>query len=53
MRVSMNLMILVKTLFETSLVKLYVASRPWRVFEDALQDQPHLLMEDFNFEDIQ
>lgn len=28
----------VKTLVETSPVKLCVASRPWRVFEDALQD---------------
>lgn len=43
----------VKTLVETSPVKLCVASRPWQVFEDALQDRPHLLMEDFNFNDIQ
>lgn len=42
----------IKTLIQTSTVKLCVASRPWRVFEDALQDRPHLLMEDFNFEDI-
>lgn len=43
----------VKTLVETSPVKLCVASRPWRVFEDALQDRPHLRMEDFDFKDIQ
>lgn len=43
----------VKTLVETSPTKVCVASRPWRVFEDALQDRPHLLMEDFNFKDIQ
>lgn len=43
----------VKTLVETSPAKVCVSSRPWRVFEDALQDRPHLLMEDFNFKDIQ
>lgn len=49
----MSLVTWVKTLVEVSPVKLCVASRPWRVFEDALQDRPHLLMEDFNFKDIQ
>lgn len=49
----MGLVTWVKVLVETSPVKLCVASRPWRVFEDALQDRPHLLMEDFNFKDIQ
>lgn len=43
----------IKILVETSPIKLCVASRPWRIFEDALQDRPHLLMEDFNFKDIQ
>lgn len=42
----------VKTLTETFPVKMCVASRPWRVFEDALQNRPHLLMEDFNSKDI-
>lgn len=43
----------VKKVVATSPVKFCVASRPWRVFEDALQDRPHLLMENFNFKDIQ
>ncbi|KAL1848935.1 hypothetical protein Daus18300_013444 [Diaporthe australafricana] len=42
----------VKRLPQTLPVKLCVASRPWRVFEDALQDRPHLLMESFNSKDI-
>lgn len=42
-----------KSLVKASPVKLCVASRPWRVFEDALQDRPHLLMENFNLKDIQ
>lgn len=41
-----------KVMVETSPIKVCLASRPWRVFEDALQDRPHLLMEDFNFQDI-
>lgn len=43
----------VKKMVATFPVKFCVASRPWRVFEDALQDRPHLLMENFNFKDIQ
>lgn len=43
----------VKILVKTLPVKLCVSSRPWRVFEDALQDRPQLRMEDFNFRDIQ
>lgn len=43
----------VKKMIATLPVKFCVASRPWRVFEDALQDRPHLLMENFNFKDIQ
>lgn len=43
----------VKTLVGTLPVKLCVASRPWRVFEDALQDRRHLFMENSNFKDIQ
>lgn len=48
-----NLVTWLKKLLETSQIKLCVASRPWRVFEDALLDRPHLRMEDFNFDDIQ
>lgn len=43
----------VKKMIAAFPVKFCVASRPWRVFEDALQDRPHLLMENFNFKDIQ
>lgn len=42
----------IKVLTKTLPVKLCVASRPWRVFEDALQNQPHLLMERFNSKDV-
>lgn len=42
-----------KVMVETSPVKVCLASRPWRVFEDALQDRPHLLMENLNSQDIQ
>lgn len=47
------LVVWVEKLVETSPVKVCVASRPWRVFEEALQHRPHLLMETFNFNDIQ
>lgn len=43
----------VEKLVETSPAKVCVASRPWRVFEETLQHRPHLLMEAFNFNDIQ
>lgn len=43
----------VKQLVATLPVKLCVASRPWRVFEDALQGGAHLLVENINYKDIQ
>lgn len=48
-----GLVVWVEKLVETSPVKVCVASRPWRVFEEALEHRPHLLMEAFNFNDIQ
>lgn len=48
-----GLIVWVEKLVENSPVKVCVASRPWRVFEEALQHRPHLLMEAFNFNDIQ
>lgn len=48
-----GLVVWVEKLVEILPVKVCVASRPWRVFEEALQHRPHLLMEAFNFNDIQ
>lgn len=42
-----------KELVETYPIKLCVASRPWEVFRDALQDKPKLQMEDLTHNDIQ
>lgn len=47
-----NLIAWVKKTTQTLPIKMCVASRPWRVFEDALEQGPHLLMEDFNSDDI-
>lgn len=47
-----GLIVWVEKQVETLPVKFCIASRPWRVFEDALQHRPHLLMEAFNFNDI-
>lgn len=33
-------------------IKVCISSRPWRVFEDALEDKPNLLLEDLTYDDI-
>lgn len=42
-----------KQLVEACPVKLCVASRPWEVFRDALQDKPRLQMEHLTHDDIE
>lgn len=36
----------------TAPIKICVASRPWRVFEDALDDKPNLRLENLTYDDI-
>ncbi|KAI1654265.1 hypothetical protein F4813DRAFT_210740 [Daldinia decipiens] len=42
----------VKNMIETLPVKICVASRPWVVFEAALEGKPSLMIEDLTFDDI-
>lgn len=37
---------------ETAPIKICVASRPWPVFENALEEKPNLLLEDLTYDDV-
>jgi hypothetical protein len=47
-----NLIELLTRIIDGTSIKICVASRPWVVFEEALQNKPSLRLEDFTFNDI-